>query len=116
MAQCVSIDLIGVSQDKDLKRLSSKKHIEAPKLTKPKPQFDEKTLLCVPDGKTYCHYSKDKSIKFSLPCECALYQENHKIDPDDEKEDDKIVNIGYCPIPREEHIRNATTWIRKMNI
>jgi len=54
-------------------------------------------------------------VRFSLPCECALYQENLR-DPTDDKADDIIRDVGYCPIPREEVITNATKWIRKMNI
>ena len=82
MAQCVSINIIGVSDEPVLDRISSKRHIEQPALAKPQ-LFDPKTLKCTPDGKTYCHYSKDRVVKFSLPCECGLYQENLR-DPLDE--------------------------------
>ena len=49
-------------------------------------------MTCVPDGKHYCHYSKGKpgaaaEVKFSLPCECGLYQ------------NDQGNDVGHCPIP-----------------
>jgi len=52
------------------------------------------TLKCVPDGKHFCHYAKQKSganqaaeVKFSLPCEFGLYTDSAGND------------AGHCPIP-----------------
>ena len=71
MAQCVSIDTFGWSEDKNLKRIL-KRHRDDMINKNNKKSYNIETLQCIPDGKTYCHYGKDKVVKFSLPCECAL--------------------------------------------
>jgi hypothetical protein len=55
--------------------------------------LDLATLKCKPDGDHYCHYAKRKDgpgqaaeVKFSLPCECGLYEVDG-------------VEAGHCPIP-----------------
>ena len=81
VAVCVSINKISTST------------VENP-LTATKEVTLGKTLKCVPDGKHYCHYSKQKpgagqaaEVKFSLPCECGLYT------------DSSGNEAGHCPIP-----------------
>ena len=57
----------------------------------------QQSLFCDPHNETTCIYKKNGKDYFKLNCECGL-----------------DANKGYCPIPRENEIKEYTYWMKKM--
>lgn len=99
MAECVSINGVGVTQSETTTTLDKRnliKRTQQSTTDRLDPLYkwrieDEPNGECNPDGKTFCHYAKNQVVRFSLPCECGLYQKSDK-------------DVGFCPIPHTEII------------
>lgn len=64
--------------------------------------FSKAPYVCTPDGETKCRYLKNGEVKFELDCECGLTKDVNGTD------------IGYCPIPSRDDLKNYTVWMKKM--